>query len=461
MRILLAFLLSVALAAAQIPPMYTFGVTTSSSANATNMNNASTVYMFRLVPRATKTVSKVKYYVGGVTGGPMGANDSRMELVKFPGAGPMVAVTFNDTSDYVDFSGHPFANGDKVAFSNTGGALPTAISQFTTYYVCNRTANTFQIDDDPGCASLVSDFTTGASGTHMVRWLVEVSNTVTAPASAAGWVEHTGFTSAITRSGTYAFLVWNQNATPGTTYFSIRAVTTFAYSLVPYVGSAGRHGFTGVNGISTTAGSSWASSSFGSFRVEYDDGTFEGIPIYDGGAATFLSERVYDTNEVGVRYVIPSTAPPMRVIGVGACFKKVSNPGAGLRFKLYTGADGAENLAATTDTMPAREISASGDGCSIQYFAAAQTIQPNTVIRVMAAPASSGDSSANYYSINRFAVEDNADSKAMILHGAQLAKNANGTWTYDSTAIGALYLVLDTQEFDSGGSSGGVFGFVQ
>jgi microcystin-dependent protein len=56
-------------------------------------------------------------------------------------------------------------NGDPVVFSTTG-TLPTGITAGTTYYVVNRAADTFKVDDIATSGSSAIDLAGSPSGTH-------------------------------------------------------------------------------------------------------------------------------------------------------------------------------------------------------------------------------------------------------------------------------------------------------
>lgn len=63
----------------------------------------------------------------------------------------------------VTYNAHGLNNGDRVVFRTTG-ALPTGLTAGTTYFVVNRTTNTFEVSATRGGASIN---TSGSqSGTH-------------------------------------------------------------------------------------------------------------------------------------------------------------------------------------------------------------------------------------------------------------------------------------------------------
>jgi len=66
-------------------------------------------------------------------------------------------------------TGHSKVNGDMVRFSTTG-ALPTGIIADTTYYVVNKTTNTYELSETSGGISIDTSGT--QSGTHTVRTVV-------------------------------------------------------------------------------------------------------------------------------------------------------------------------------------------------------------------------------------------------------------------------------------------------
>jgi hypothetical protein len=68
-------------------------------------------------------------------------------------------VTFDATNARVAWEAHELVDGDPVVFRSTG-TLPTALTDYTTYYVTNRTDDTFQVVADP--ADTVALSLTGA-----------------------------------------------------------------------------------------------------------------------------------------------------------------------------------------------------------------------------------------------------------------------------------------------------------
>lgn len=77
------------------------------------------------------------------------------------GSAETVAVTFTDTGDTVDWVAHGLYDGCKVSFASITST--TGISTNTTYYVVNKTADTFKLAATMGGSALA--LTTNGSGT--------------------------------------------------------------------------------------------------------------------------------------------------------------------------------------------------------------------------------------------------------------------------------------------------------
>lgn len=77
---------------------------------------------------------------------------------------PRKQVTVNTSSDVVTSvdGSHNLKNGDLVTFTTTG-TLPTGITDFTSYYIVQRTGSTFKISLTDGGSAV--DITSTGSGT--------------------------------------------------------------------------------------------------------------------------------------------------------------------------------------------------------------------------------------------------------------------------------------------------------
>jgi len=79
--------------------------------------------------------------------------------------GPSSPVTFAGAgTTTVTWTGHTLQVNHMVSFTNTGGALPAAITNTAVYYVISVATNTFTISANPGGA--VITFATAGTGTH-------------------------------------------------------------------------------------------------------------------------------------------------------------------------------------------------------------------------------------------------------------------------------------------------------
>lgn len=64
-----------------------------------------------------------------------------------------IACTMQNAGDTVTKNGHGLANADMVMFS--GASIPAALDIFVTYYVVNKTNNTFQVETSIGGGAVV------------------------------------------------------------------------------------------------------------------------------------------------------------------------------------------------------------------------------------------------------------------------------------------------------------------
>jgi hypothetical protein len=77
------------------------------------------------------------------------------------------AFTADNTTDTFTDASHGLSDGDAVLVTNTGGALPSGLSEQTRYFIVNSTTNTFQLAIEPsGTAVSISDDGTGTQNWH-------------------------------------------------------------------------------------------------------------------------------------------------------------------------------------------------------------------------------------------------------------------------------------------------------
>ena len=71
------------------------------------------------------------------------AEKGRLFLVKAPAVAAV--VTFTNATNVCNYTAHGMADGDPVIFTNSGGALPAALTASQLYYVGDQTTNAFTI----------------------------------------------------------------------------------------------------------------------------------------------------------------------------------------------------------------------------------------------------------------------------------------------------------------------------
>ncbi len=74
------------------------------------------------------------------------------------------ATDVDDGTDTFTFTNHGFVNGDRVVFT-TSNTAPTGLTPSNTYYIVNKTANTFQVESSVGAGAI--DFSTTGTGNQI------------------------------------------------------------------------------------------------------------------------------------------------------------------------------------------------------------------------------------------------------------------------------------------------------
>jgi len=283
------------------------------------------------------------------------------------------------------------------------------------------------------------------------------TTTVTATPTGAGWVEFTGLSQALTANTQYWLVVRNLNASPASNNLTIQ---TGAANTAPTPGNGSGTGIGWHRRTTTDAGGTWTSGPIASpagWRVEYSDGTFDGLPVsaFGGIGTTF---GIYGTRKFGVRLTSPTNAG-LKVRGVTMLLLRTGTPQP-LAYELLNGttslgASGTVDLGATI-------LSTSSGAYVPAFFAAPVTVPAGTDLRVVATAPGGGGSTANCARGGGYtAVENNANSKALMPYGARQTYYDGSTWAEDDTVVPFFALLLDTDgEFAStggGGSSGTAF----
>jgi hypothetical protein len=88
------------------------------------------------------------------------------EYPEFPGGNPILGTFTAATTDLITLNSHGLLAGDRVRFTNTGGALPAGLAAATNYFVIasGLTANAFKVSATVGGAAV--DITDTGTGTH-------------------------------------------------------------------------------------------------------------------------------------------------------------------------------------------------------------------------------------------------------------------------------------------------------
>lgn len=97
-------------------------------------------------------------------GSPTGASATLAEWAVFDAnIGSPVTVTFTNSTNVLNATGHGLANGTAIML-RTDGSLPAAFEANRIYFVVNQTVNTFQLADTEGGSAI--DFATDGTGNH-------------------------------------------------------------------------------------------------------------------------------------------------------------------------------------------------------------------------------------------------------------------------------------------------------
>lgn len=462
MKLIMIILLAACLYGQSFSPLtqdYTMaGATGAVSSQAVNAATTWGGYLY--IPSNSKTLNKASFYVSAVSG-TLASSDIRAEVLGFLGASNLsfsTTVTYTDGSDTVNYTAHPFVNGDAVAFSQTGGALPAGIANDTTvYYVCNATANDFQIDDSVGCGSIVTDFS-GSSGTNAVRRLMDASATVTATPTGAAWVEVTGLTTSLIAGSPYLIVVRNVNGTPASNNFTIR----YLNDSIP--GSPQRSNtqiakFQFLN--STNNGTSFTvqGAATAGMRFEFSDATFAGIPVENMSAAG-ASDRANGTQEVGTRLTLAGSGATYTVVGATVCYNRVGSPTKSARVRVYGGVNGSEALLGTSNSIPPF-MATTNSVCNSVSFSTVFTVAAGSVVRVMLGSTAAGDANTATHAPMEVTIHNNADSKTLIGSVQHAKFDGTSTWTYTDTKFVPVMLMFSATTAFTGAGSGGAFGYVK
>jgi hypothetical protein len=308
-----------------------------------------------------------------------------------------------------------------------------------------------------GANDIVCDLYSTNTTTGNPNASIQSRNTVTSVPTGATWVEVTGFTSSLT-AGTYYYLVFrNANGTPASNYWN--ASWTYSYGgpfiyTTNYTIGKGNSYFVIK---STDGGSTWSTTDGNvapAMRLEYSDGTFDGLPALRDPSVTYETQGAYGANEIGARITIPSGVS-LRVIGIVAWIGKIGSPSGNLTFRIRK----SEGTPIDTAAIPGALVALNYFRA---YFSSVQTMDAGTWQVTLKDSAT--DDASNYFRLSSpYLMQNSAGSQGLFPFGGFRKAYYNGsTWTYTDTRLFNMGLILDGGQFvnASGGTSGGAWTWV-
>ena len=281
---------------------------------------------------------------------------------------------------------------------------------------------------------------------------LESRNTITSPLAAGTWGEWTGFTTALTAGTRYWLVFKNVNGVPGTNFPTFRHGGNDTWSRFG-MGTSGAWGW--AKRHSTDGGVSWAgttqTATFG-WRLQYSDGTYDGMPASNTASATAAANGVYSAREWGAIFTSPASAV-LNIRGIGMMLGKVGAPSGNARYRLYTGA--TPTLIDTTASIPNGSIT--NGNLYVAYFPATHAVAPGTVVRLMLGETAQADTSSNTLGGYELTIDNDANSRALLpLEGTMWKTYFDGsTWTDTNTILpSGVTALLDTDgEFAASASA--------
>lgn len=309
-------------------------------------------------------------------------------------------------------------------------------------------------------AKLYSD-SSGVPGT-----LIE-AGTQSATVTASTWNTLSGFT--VTSNLTEGTQYWIVVQCTAGTNVGVNVYRMNTNGPYPGISTASGSGKSWGNqaAFSTDNASTWGAAQsldvFG-FRIGLTDGTdtaYQGWPISANALANGATEKLYTNagtaQEFGSQFTSPS-GPTLNIRGIQMVARNVTATG-NLRFRIYTGS--SPSLAGTTNAIPLGNVStgASGDVFTA-LFSSPVAIAPSTVVTVTAGN-TAADSSTTYFDVQKYTIQNDANSKAIFPFGGIKSANfTGGAWTYVDTQIVPFGLILDpVTPFTASG--GGQVGYAQ
>lgn len=284
---------------------------------------------------------------------------------------------------------------------------------------------------------------TFASSQHTPNASVHGPISCNSAISAAGWYTWSP-SYAVTQNTRYWIVFKNANATPASNNYTLRDNTTLLTSTY----GTTLQGQLGVRGT-TNSGSTWAGiSAVSALRLGFSDGSYFGLPISN---TLQNADYVYSSREAGTKFTLPTNLN-CKVIGAGIVVEaKTGTPTGTARIRLYTGS--SPSLQATGEIGTNTQT-----GLAIAYFSSAVSLTGGTICRVVLSETTQSDASTNRYNTTANVIDTDASSAQLFPYSAQSTYYNGTSWSDDATRIIPYCLILndETDEFEAGGSSGGV-----
>lgn len=270
-----------------------------------------------------------------------------------------------------------------------------------------------------------------------------------------GWNDWTGFTTAITASAQYYIVVRNAAGTPGSNYAVLRRIPKMDYAVLG--GSRGGlgAGWGWNTRTSSDSGSTWSagngSGGHAGMRLKFATSGYAGIPI--SSVQKDSTNEVYGTREAGAYFVIPSTWPTLKIIGISMPMSWSGTPPTQLRYRLYTGA--SPSLQATTQLADDEQLQQ--DMWVPLYFSSALTLTANQTVRIVAGTPSGG-SAGNAYNVEGYTWDTDSNSRTLVPLSMQGTYYNGTSWAESGANVYPFVLLLDNAGEYSVSASGGLIG---
>lgn len=266
----------------------------------------------------------------------------------------------------------------------------------------------------------------------------------------------TGFSSSVTAGTRYWLCIQNTNGTPASNYVRVRIPDTAGQgSPAGYFNAAGHNvkwGWTYCH--STDAGATCGTHRKGYpiTRLDFSDSTYAGGGLKGNDYGTEVTNKIYDTRELGVKFTLPAGYPTTNVkcFSFGLTFSGTI-PAGGARGRVYSGTGGTRTLLATSTTVPQGNIAAEWTPfCLADPIALA----PGTTYSFVVGAVSGGDAS-NYLALMKVGIHNSAASKALTPFGGTASTYLNATFADDDQKMHPFMLLFDTNASYTVSAGGG------